>query len=143
MEALIESEGFVLEDSSRIPEAATWLINKLENKRIWLFYGDMGAGKTTLISEICKQLGVDEEISSPTFSIVNEYRGEKGKIYHFDFYRLNETREAVEIGAEDYFFSDARCFIEWPQLIEELLPGDEAIVSIRTLEDRTREIVLG
>lgn len=143
MEALIESEGFVLEDSSRIPEAAAWLINKLESKRIWLFYGEMGAGKTTLISEICKQLGVEEEISSPTFSIVNEYHGAKSKIYHFDFYRLNETREAVEIGAEDYFFSDARCLIEWPQLIEDLLPGDEAIVSIRTLEDRTREIVLG
>lgn len=108
-----------------------------------LFYGPMGAGKTTLIKELCKQLGSKDEISSPTFSLVNEYRTDDGSaLFHFDFYRIEDEDEAYDIGLEDYFESDAWCFIEWPQNIENLLPLNATKIQLAILEDGRRSIQL-
>ena len=108
-----------------------------ENK-IVLFYGDMGAGKTTFIKSICLELGVKETVSSPTFSIVNEYEGNGNTIYHFDFYRIKSIQEAYDIGYEEYFYSGNMCFVEWPDKIDELLPEHYLKVEIYTKEDDSR-----
>lgn len=111
--------------------------------KILLFYGEMGAGKTTLIKELCKQLGSFDEISSPTFSLVNEYlTGKNEPIYHFDFYRVEEEEEAYDIGIEDYFDSNSWCFVEWPQNIQNLLPLESTIVKIDVLANEKRQIQL-
>lgn len=103
----------------------------------------MGAGKTTLIKEICKQLGVEDNISSPTFSLVNEYETKNGELaYHFDFYRITDEEEALDIGIEDYFYSGNWCFIEWPENVENLLPLDAVEIHITILEDGKRNIQL-
>jgi tRNA threonylcarbamoyladenosine biosynthesis protein TsaE len=107
------------------------------------FYAEMGLGKTTLIKELVKQLGIDDVASSPTFSLVNEYFSEKnGTIYHFDFYRIEKEEEAYDIGIEDYFYSNAWCFIEWPSVIENLLPLDCVKIYLSLNEDNTRTIRL-
>jgi tRNA threonylcarbamoyladenosine biosynthesis protein TsaE len=112
--------------------------------RVFLFYGSMGAGKTTFIRAICEELGVEESVNSPTFAIVNEYRsGEGDPIYHFDFYRINKEEEAYDFGYEDYFYSGELCFVEWPEKIENLLPEDAVTVSITELPDGTREVAVG
>lgn len=112
--------------------------------RVFLFYGSMGAGKTTFIRAICEELGVEESVNSPTFAIVNEYRtGEGDPIYHFDFYRINKEEEAYDFGYEDYFYSGDLCFVEWPEKIENLLPEDAVTVSITELSDGTREVAVG
>lgn len=112
--------------------------------RVFLFYGSMGAGKTTFIRAICEELGVEESVNSPTFAIVNEYRsGEGDPIYHFDFYRINKEEEAYDFGYEDYFYSGELCFVEWPEKIENLLPEDAVTVSITEQPDGTREVVVG
>jgi len=112
--------------------------------RVFLFYGSMGAGKTTFIRAICEELGVEESVNSPTFAIVNEYRsGEGDPIYHFDFYRINKEEEAYDFGYEDYFYSGELCFVEWPEKIENLLPEDAVTVSISELLDGTREVAVG
>jgi tRNA threonylcarbamoyladenosine biosynthesis protein TsaE len=116
---------------SELPAIAKQLIASFADKKVIAFYGAMGAGKTTLIKTICKELGVTDSISSPTFSIVNEYRAANGKkIYHFDFYRLASMDEAYDMGYEDYFYSDAYCFIEWPEKIAELLPVEYKKITI-------------
>jgi tRNA threonylcarbamoyladenosine biosynthesis protein TsaE len=112
--------------------------------RVFLFYGSMGAVKTTFIRAICEELGVEESVNSPTFAIVNEYRsGEGDPIYHFDFYRINKEEEAYDFGYEDYFYSGELCFVEWPEKIENLLPEDAVTVSITEQPDGTREVVVG
>jgi tRNA threonylcarbamoyladenosine biosynthesis protein TsaE len=112
--------------------------------RVFLFYGSMGAGKTTFIRAICEELGVEESVNSPTFAIVNEYRsGEGDPIYHFDFYRINKEEEAYDFGYEDYFYSGELCFVEWPEKIENLLPEDAVTVSITEQPDGTREVAVG
>ncbi len=101
----------------------------------------MGSGKTTLIKEIVKQLGVDEVASSPTFSLVNEYHSDKGEIiYHFDFYRIENEEEAFDIGVEEYFYSDHWCFIEWPEKVENLLPLESVAIHLTINQDTTRTI---
>ena len=115
-----------------LPEVANLILKAHPEKKIFLFKGGMGAGKTTLIKELCLQLGVLERITSPTFSIVNEYQGENSPVYHFDFYRLEDMNEAHDMGAEDYFFSGNICFIEWPELISNLLPASDKCVSIKS-----------
>ena len=116
---------------SELPSTAKQLIQVFGDKKIIAFYGKMGAGKTTLIKAICEELGVEETISSPTFSLVNEYRSVSGsKIYHFDFYRIKSLDEVYDMGYEDYFYSAAYCFIEWPEKIAELLPPDHLKVFI-------------
>ncbi|MBS1645760.1 MAG: tRNA (adenosine(37)-N6)-threonylcarbamoyltransferase complex ATPase subunit type 1 TsaE [Bacteroidetes bacterium] len=107
-----------------------------------LFKGEMGSGKTTFIKELCKQLGVKETMSSPSFSIVNEYQsGSKEKIYHIDLYRLTSIEECLDIGIEEYLYSRNYCFIEWPQLIEPILPTVFFTVSIKKEQDHTRTLL--
>lgn len=116
---------------TELPLLAKGLMEAFGTKKVIAFKGEMGAGKTTLIKAICEQLGVKQNISSPTFSIVNEYLSADGKkIYHFDFYRINTINEAYDMGYEEYFYSDAYCFIEWPEKIAELLPEDVLTVTI-------------
>ncbi len=110
---------------SELPTAAKKLIQAFAGKKVIAFYGEMAAGKTTLIKSICEELGVEELVSSPTFSIVNEYHTTfEKKIYHFDFYRINKISEAYDMGYEEYFYSAAYCFIEWPEKIAGILPED-------------------
>ena len=127
-----------------IHEAAKQFIAAMEDNTVFAFYGKMGAGKTTFIKAICEELGVNDVINSPTFAIVNEYRSdETGElIYHFDVYRIKKLDEVYDMGYEDYFYSGALCFIEWPELIEEVLPGDAVKVIIEEVEDGTRAVRL-
>ena len=117
------------------------LLTEFASRRVFAFYGEMGAGKTTFIKSICKQLNVVDTTSSPTFSIINEYRTGKGeKIYHFDFYRIKSEREAYDLGYEDYFYGAAYCFIEWPEKIQQLLTQDVVKITIRAEESGERII---
>ena len=127
---------------NQIEETARAVVEAIQGKQLFAFYGQMGAGKTTLIKAICQELGVTEEVNSPTFAIINEYEGTKGVIYHFDFYRIKKLDEVYDMGYEDYFYSGALCFIEWPELVEEVLPGDAVKVIIEEVEDGTREVRL-
>ncbi len=116
-------------------------IAKIGEHTVFAFYGSMGAGKTTFIKAVCEALGVDDVVNSPTFAIVNEYRTRTAElIYHFDFYRIKKLEEVYDMGYEDYFYSGALCFIEWPELIEELLPADAVKVYIKENEDHTRTL---
>lgn len=133
-------QQIVINSTSELPSAAKKLLAACPDKKIFAFYGQMGAGKTTLIKSLCEVMGVNNTVSSPTFSIVNEYLSEKGeKIFHFDFYRINSESEAYDMGYEDYFYSNAYCFIEWPERIAELLPPDFVRVNI-TVKDEIRTI---
>lgn len=125
-----------------IREAARQFVESIDESTVIAFYGKMGAGKTTFIKAVCEELGVEDVITSPTFAIVNEYRSETtGElIYHFDFYRIKKIEEVYDMGYEDYFYSGALCFIEWPELVEELLPGDALRVSIEEREDGSRAV---
>ena len=133
------NKDYSLEDLSSI---ATEIISSVENKTL-LFYGQMGVGKTTLIKEICKQLGVLDNISSPTFSLVNEYQTSKQEtVFHFDFYRIEEEEEALDMGIEEYFDNNAWCLVEWPENIENLLPLDAVQIHLSILDDEQRNIQL-
>lgn len=125
-----------------IREAAHEFIANMDDRTVFAFHGSMGAGKTTFIKAICEELGVEDVINSPTFAIINEYRSDStGElIYHFDFYRINKLSEAEDIGTEDYFYSGALCFIEWPEKIEDLLPGDVVDVTISENADGSRKV---
>lgn len=131
----------LLKDLSDLDVAAKAFIDKMSNKKVFAFYGEMGAGKTTFIKAICKSMGVVGAITSPTFSLVNEYITDSGiSIYHFDFYRIKNIEEVYDFGYEDYFYSDNICFIEWPELIESLLPDDVVEVRISIDENEQRLI---
>ena len=110
--------------------------------KVLCFYGEMGVGKTTLIKEIVKQLGSADKVSSPTFSLVNEYEADGKAVYHFDFYRIEHSDEAYQIGLENYLYSDSWCLIEWPDKIKELLPENVNIVEIRQQLDGKRTIII-
>ena len=129
-------------DIEHIREAAREFIKYIGDRRVFAFYGKMGAGKTTFVKAICEELGVQDVITSPTFAIVNEYAISQlpTAIYHFDFYRVKKLEEAYDMGYEDYFYSGALCFIEWPELIEEILPDDAVRVSIIEQEDGSRVV---
>lgn len=131
-----------IESLEEISAAARQFIDVIGDRSVFAMYGKMGAGKTTFIKAVCEELGVTDVINSPTFAIVNEYRSdETGElIYHFDFYRIKKLEEVYDMGYEDYFYSGALCFIEWPELVEELLPEDAVKVTIEELEDGTREL---
>jgi len=131
-----------IQDLEHIHEAAREFIGQIDQQTVFAFYGKMGAGKTTFIKAVCEELGVDDVITSPTFAIVNEYRSAKTEelIYHFDFYRIKKLEEVYDMGYEDYFYSGALCFIEWPELIEELLPDDAVRVFIEEEPDGTRKV---
>ena len=131
----------IIKDIEHIREAAREFIENIGEARVFAFYGKMGAGKTTFIKAICEELGVEDVITSPTFAIVNEYTAAEGdSIFHFDFYRIKRLEEVYDMGYEDYFYSGALCFIEWPELIEEILPDDAVRVSIAEQEDNTRKV---
>ena len=123
-----------------LAQAAQQVLNKYTQERIFLFYGQMGAGKTTFINELCQTLGVLDHTSSPTFSIVNEYDSTSGTIYHFDFYRLKNEVEALDMGYEEYFYSGAYCFVEWSEKIPNLIPDNHLKIYINTNEDLSRTI---
>ncbi|MCJ8211772.1 tRNA (adenosine(37)-N6)-threonylcarbamoyltransferase complex ATPase subunit type 1 TsaE [Mucilaginibacter sp. RS28] len=128
-------------DLSDLPNAADKLLEFAADARVFLFYGEMGAGKTTFTKAICERLSVTEPVSSPTFSIINEYKGTTGSIFHFDFYRLKNQSEALDMGYEEYFYSGNYCLIEWPEKIPDLLPEHYVKVSIRALSPTSREII--
>ncbi|MBQ0063012.1 MAG: tRNA (adenosine(37)-N6)-threonylcarbamoyltransferase complex ATPase subunit type 1 TsaE [Prevotella sp.] len=119
-----------IHDLGQIDVMAADFVSQMTDARVYAFYGEMGAGKTTFIKALCRALGVEDVITSPTFSIINEYTTPKETIYHFDFYRIKKLEEVYDMGYEDYFYSDALCFIEWPELVEELLPEDTVRVHI-------------
>jgi tRNA threonylcarbamoyladenosine biosynthesis protein TsaE len=125
-----------------IHEAAREFIKNMGNGHVFAFYGKMGAGKTTFIKAVCEELGVDDVITSPTFAIVNDYTSSKddSHIFHFDFYRIKKLEEVYDMGYEDYFYSGCPCFIEWPELIEDILPGDAVKVTITQLDDGNRVV---
>lgn len=128
----------------KLDEAAQQIITAADSRTLWCFHGEMGAGKTTLIQTICKSLGVTEEVTSPTFSLVNEYKSTSGKtVYHFDFYRIRSIEEVYDIGYEDYFYNNNICLIEWPSQIEELLAGEPVLnITITKVDEDSRMIVV-
>ncbi len=142
-----------IDSLEHIREAAREFIKHIGERRVFAFYGKMGAGKTTFVKAVCEELGVDDVITSPTFAIINEYTATPStaaansslftlhsslQIYHFDFYRIKKLEEVYDMGYEDYFYSGALCFIEWPELIEEILPDDAVRVSITEQADGSR-----
>ncbi len=132
-----------VDSMEQLPEAARQFVGMMEDETVYAFYGDMGAGKTTFVNQLCKELGVDDnDTSSPSFSIINEDHSSTiaELIYHIDLYRIEDIDEALDIGIEDYFDSGALCLIEWPERIEQLLPDDTVVVNIKVNDDDTRVI---
>lgn len=127
-------------DISEIDSVAKEVITALGDYKLVRTIGEMGAGKTTLIKSICKQLGVEEEVNSPTFAIVNEYKGSVADVFHFDFYRVNTLQEAIDLGLDEYLYSDHYVFMEWPQLVDEYLPDEVATITIKEIENGLREV---
>lgn len=120
-----------IQSINELKKIAETLVSLLGEASVFAFYGHMGAGKTTLIQRVCHELGISDDVSSPSFSIVNEYMGPTGNlVYHFDFYRINRIEEAYDIGYENYFYSGYPCFVEWPEKIEQLLPEKYVKVTI-------------
>lgn len=130
-------------DISQLHQVAQQIVDFAEGDKVWLFYGEMGAGKTTLIKAICDVFAVQDLVNSPTFALVNEYRNEENQIfYHFDFYRIQNLEEALDIGVEDYFYSGHYCFIEWPSTIDVLIPEEHLSIQIEVTNDGSRSIYL-
>lgn len=127
-----------IQNLDTIREAAQTFVSHIGDARVFAFYGKMGAGKTTFVKAICEELGSTDVITSPTFAIVNEYSGDKSPIYHFDFYRIKKLEEVYDMGYEEYFYSGALCLIEWPELIEDVLPDDAVRVTIEEQSDGSR-----
>lgn len=131
----------IITSLDRIAEAAHEFVSQIGENRIFAFYGSMGAGKTTFIKAVCEQLGVTDAVTSPTFAIVNEYNSNLGPIFHFDFYRIKTLAEVMDLGFEDYVYSNNLCLMEWPELIEELLPDNTIRLHIMEVEGGKRKIV--
>ena len=141
------SHEIILTDIGGLQQAAREFIRHIGQSRVFALYGKMGTGKTTFIKAVCQELGVTDVVTSPTFAIVNEYTPSTSlltpppsKIFHFDFYRIKKLEEVYDMGYEDYFYSGELCFIEWPELIEQLLPDDAVSVVIEVNADGTRSI---
>ncbi|MDR3006651.1 MAG: tRNA (adenosine(37)-N6)-threonylcarbamoyltransferase complex ATPase subunit type 1 TsaE [Sphingobacterium sp.] len=130
----------IVNTTAGLSQAAQTLLNSFPKDRIFLLYGPMGAGKTTFVKHLCTQLNVKDSTSSPTFSIVNEYESATGPIYHFDFYRIKDEQEAFDFGYEEYFYSGAYCFVEWPEKIPNLLPEEAKEIHISIIDATTRKI---
>lgn len=131
----------IIRDVESIAAAAQEFIAKMGENKIFAFYGTMGAGKTTFVKALCEAMGVTDTVNSPTFAIVNEYDTPSGQpIYHFDFYRIKRLAEVYDMGYEDYFYGKGLCFIEWPELVEELLPEDTVKVTIKEEADGSRMV---
>ncbi len=133
----------LIKDIENIKDAAAQFVKAMGDNTIFAFYGKMGAGKTTFIKSVCEELGVKDVINSPTFAIVNEYMDGRGNpIFHFDFYRIKKEQEVLDMGYEDYVYSGNVCFMEWPELIDDLLPDDTVRVTIVEEEDGSRRITM-
>lgn len=132
----------IIPSLDKIADAACKFINHIGENRVFAFYGGMGAGKTTFIKAICEQLGVQDAVTSPTFAIVNEYASDMGPIYHFDFYRIKNHGEVMDLGFDEYAYSGNLCLMEWPELIEELLPEHTINVRIEETENGMRKVLL-
>ncbi|MBO5921676.1 MAG: tRNA (adenosine(37)-N6)-threonylcarbamoyltransferase complex ATPase subunit type 1 TsaE [Bacteroidaceae bacterium] len=139
----METHKIKINSIEEYPQAAHEFVEQMGDGRIFAFYGKMGAGKTTFIKSICEEMGVEDTINSPTFAIVNEYEDRNmNTIYHFDFYRIKSVAEVYNMGYEEYLYSDAVCFMEWPELVEELLPEECIRVDIEEENDGTRTITI-
>ena len=133
----------VIKDKKHLTEAAEKFLKNFGDRRLFAFYGAMGAGKTTIIKAICKSLGAIDLVSSPTFTLVNEYRTEKGEaLYHIDFYRIRKQEEVFDFGIEEYLTGESFCFMEWPELVEEILPSETVSVRISVTEDEQRKLLI-
>ncbi|RZJ75168.1 MAG: tRNA (adenosine(37)-N6)-threonylcarbamoyltransferase complex ATPase subunit type 1 TsaE [Flavobacterium sp.] len=132
-------KSILINSTAELPHAAKELLTFANGEKFFIFEGEMAAGKTTFIKTFCEVLGVEDVVSSPTFSIVNEYVSQAGKIYHFDFYRLKNTQEAYDIGYEEYFYSGDYCLIEWPSKVEDLLPENYVKVEIEVEGETQRK----
>jgi len=131
----------VVSDTSRLHDAARQFLKETAESRIFAFYGQMGSGKTTFIKALCREMGVTGMVASPSFTLVNEYkRANNPPVYHFDFYRIRKISEVLDFGIEEYFNSDSPCFMEWPELIEPLLPPETVRLSISVMDDGSRII---
>lgn len=131
----------VITDRSRLRDAARHFLKETAGKRIFAFYGQMGSGKTTFIKAVCHEMGVADTVTSPTFTLINEYRRPGDPpVYHFDFYRIKNISEALDFGIEEYLDSASPCFMEWPELIEPLLPPETLRLSIKVMDDESRVI---
>ena len=134
-------QEYIVSEINNLPSAAEWLLFKANNKKLFAFYGEMGAGKTTLIKAICQQLDSIDIVTSPTFALVNEYHtSDENVLYHFDFYRIENKEEVLDFGLEEYLSFDDYCFMEWPEKIEDLLPEDIVKVFISENTDGSRVI---
>lgn len=141
-----ENSGLLLLNEQGEPVSALNILRQSEPHRVFAFEGQMGAGKTTFIKQLCQEMGTDDVVNSPTFAIVNVYdvkQPYRGEVYHFDCYRLKDIREAMDFGAEEYLYSGNYCFIEWPALIEPLLPDDTVYVRITVQPDGDRMLTVG
>ena len=138
-----EKSNLLLLDEKNTQVSPLDILKRTEPHRVFAFEGQMGAGKTTFIKQLCEEMGTEDVVNSPTFAIVNVYDVEqpyKGEVYHFDCYRLKDIREAMDFGAEEYLYSGNYCFIEWPRLIEPLLPDDTVWIKIEVLENGERRL---
>ncbi len=140
---VLDCEHEIVYTQEELTSVANQLIQHSDGMKVWIFDGEMGAGKTTLIKEICKNFGVKETVSSPTYSLINEYHDDKGNGYfHFDFYRIKTEDEASDIGSDEYFYSGEYCFVEWPSKIPSLLPNNYYSITMEVEEDGKRKICL-
>ena len=133
---MTHTKDFKVSSIEELSKVCEYLAILSDKQKILLFSGEMGAGKTTLIKEFCKSIGVNDEVSSPTFSLVNEYESEFGTVYHFDLYRIQSEEELYDIGYEDYFFSGYLCLVEWPEMASEIIPTKHVFVKIRVENDQ-------
>ena len=141
---LMEKSIYRIRNKKHLFSLADELLKRFARERVFVFYGTLGAGKTTFIKEFCKALSVQDMVQSPTFAIINEYSSRKyGPVYHMDFYRIEKTEEVFEFGLEEYLDSKNYCFIEWPEKIEPLLPEDIVIIRMEVASDQTRTIEVG
>jgi tRNA threonylcarbamoyladenosine biosynthesis protein TsaE len=133
----------LIKDKKHLTAAARQLLNLAGEKKIFAFYGSMGAGKTTLIKTVCKLLDATDSVTSPTFTLVNEYRTSSGdSLFHIDFYRINKQEEVYDFGIEEYLSGESYCFMEWPELIEEILPPETLKIRITVGENEERILEL-
>ena len=132
---------FIVNSIEDLSIIADYIIN-LEDSKVFFLKGNLGTGKTTFVQQICKKLGSIDNVVSPSFALVNNYSSKKGEIYHIDLYRLNDIEEAVDLGIEEYLYSDNFCFIEWPEIIESISPESYFEINIEILDETQRKIVI-